>query len=181
MSLELSFYFSLFFFFLLTILVSYCEYNLAFLVLMKSVFLNWHLFNGKIVRLEMMCLFLFRVLKCHTWYCSWYSAKLCTAWVAEPWNTIFDTHKKRKPSEAVHSDVGSILHHLSPRWILYFWSSRGDGFHSNVSFWLIPTQCCWISFSYRINYSVLSKGIITITCYWIGGQLLKECIFLKLA
>lgn len=132
MSLELSFYFSLFFFFLLTILVSYCEYNLAFLVLMKSVFLNWHLFNGKLVRLEMRRLFLFRVLKYHMWYCSWYSATLCTACMAGPWNTIYDTRKKRKPSETAHSDVGSILHHLSPWWILYFWSSRGDGFHRNV-------------------------------------------------
>lgn len=132
MSLELSFYFSFFFFFLLTILVSYCEYNLAFLVLMKSVFLNWHLFNGKLVRLEMRRLFLFRVLKYHMWYCSWYSATLCTACMAGPWNTIYDTRKKRKPSEIAHSDVGSILHHLSPWWILYFWSSRGDGFHRNV-------------------------------------------------
>ena len=133
MSLELSFYFSFFFFFFfLTLLVSYCEYNLAFLVLMKSVFLNWHLFNGKLVRLEMRRLFLFRVLKYHMWYCSWYSATLCTACMAGPWNTIYDTRKKRKPSEIAHSDVGSILHHLSPWWILYFWSSRGDGFHRNV-------------------------------------------------
>ena len=46
MSLELSFYFSLFFLF--TILVSYCEYNLAFLVLMKSVFLNDIYLVGKL-------------------------------------------------------------------------------------------------------------------------------------